>query len=308
MEFERRFATDEACRDYLFQVRWPQGFRCPRCGHGKVWRVGTVLFQCAECGHRTSVTAGTVFQDTHAPLTIWFRVIWLVTSQKNGANALGLQRSLGLGSYRTAWALLHKLRRAMVRPGRDRLAGKVEVDEAYLGGLEEGTCGRGTERKALLVVAAEEVGRATGRIRTKQIANASAASLHRFVEESVEPGSTIHTDGWNGYCGLGMKGYVHEPIVLNRHEASANELLPRVHRVISLLKRWLMGTHQGAVSHAHLDYYLDEFTFRFNRRTSRYRGKLFYRLIQQAMITEPRPYRQLIKHARGCQQLPISRT
>jgi transposase-like protein len=299
MEFEKRFGTDEACRDYLVKVRWPSGFRCPRCGCGKAWPIGSVLFQCAECRYRTSVTAGTIFQDTRTSLTLWFRAMWWVTTQKNGASALGLQHILGLGSYQTAWVWLHKLRRAMVRSGRERLSGKVEVDETYLGGLEEGVRGRGAKEKTLVAIAAEEVGRGTGRIRMKQVADASAASLHRFVEESVEPGSTLHTDGWVGYTGLEPKGYKHEPIVIARHAESASDLLPRVHRVISLLKRWLMGTHQGAVSYAHLDYYLDEFTFRFNRRSSRHRGKLFYRLVQQAVATEPEPYRDLIKHERG---------
>ena len=299
MEFEARFSTEESCRDYLFQLRWPEGFRCPRCRHEKAWPIGTTLFQCAKCGYRTSVIAGTIFQDTHKPLTMWFRAIWWVTSQKNGASALGLKRILGLGSYQTAWAWLHKLRRAMVRPGRDRLSGKIEVDETYLGSLEEGVRGRKMEKKALIVVAAEEVGRGIGRIRMKRIPDASSQSLHTFVGESIEPGSIVHTDGWEGYSGVEMKGYVHEITVLRKRKESASDLLPRVHRAVSLLKRWLMGTHQGAVSHEHLDYYLDEFTFRFNRRTSRYRGKLFYRLIQQAVVMEPEPYKQMVRHIRG---------
>ncbi len=299
MEFEKRFATEESCRDYIFQLRWPEGFRCPRCEHEKFWPIGTTLFQCAKCGYKTSVTTGTIFQDSHKPLTMWFRTIWWVTSQKSGANALGLKRVLGLGSYETAWAWLHKLRRAMVRPGREQLSGKVEVDETYLGSLEEGVRGRKTKKKALIAVAAEEVEKGIGRIRMKQILDASSQSLHPFVEESVKPGSVIHTDGWEGYSGLETKGYIHETTILQKRKESASTLLPRVHRVVSLLKRWLMGTHQGAVSHKHLDYYLDEFTFRFNRRTSRYRGKLFYRLIQQAVITEPKLYKHMIKHDRG---------
>ena len=243
--------------------------------------------------------AGTIFQDTHKPLIMWFRAIWWVTSQKNGASALGLKRILGLGSYQTAWVWLHKLRRAMVRPGRDRLSGKVEVDETYLGSLEEGIRGRKMEKKALIVVATEEDGRGIGRIRMKRIPDASSQSLHTFVGESIEPGSIVHTDGWEGYSGLERKGYIHEITVLRRRKESASDLLPRVHRAVSLLKRWLMGTHQGAVSHEHLDYYLDEFTFRFNRRTSRHRGKLFYRLIQQAVVMEPEPYKQMVRHIRG---------
>jgi transposase-like protein len=230
-----------------------------------------------------SVTAGTIFQDSHAPLTIWFRAMWHVTSQKNGMSALGLQRILGLGSYKTAWAMLHKLRRAMVRPGRERLSGSVEADETYLGGLEEGVRGRQTERKALIVVAAEENGKGIGRIRMRHIPDASARSLVGFVEESVESGSVVHTDGWLGYEPLKARGYIHQVSFLRGHEKSPSELLPRVHRVISLLKRWLLGTHQGTIGQDHLDDYLNEFTFRFNRRTSASRGKLFYRLAQQAV-------------------------
>jgi len=294
LEFEARFATEESCRDYLFRLRWPDGFQCPRCGHPKAWPIGGVLFQCAACAYKASVTAGTIFQDTHQPLTLWFRAIWWVTSQKNGASALGLQRVLGLGSYKTAWSWLHKLRRAMVRPGRDRLSGRVEVDETYLGGPEEGMAGRRTENKALIVVAAQEDGKGIGRIRMRRVPDASADSLLPFVEASVEPGSVVHTDGWKAYQGLKGKGYTHEVTILRRHKESASELLPRVHRVVSLLKRWLLGTHQGAVSHDYLDYYLDEFTFRFNRRTSHHRGKLFFRLVQQAVQTEPVPYDRLV--------------
>ena len=296
-ELGTRFPTDAACRDYLFALRWPEGFRCPRCGHAKVWPVARVRFECASCGRQTSVIAGTIFQDTHKALTDWFRMIWLVTSQKTGASALNLQRVLGLGSYKTAWAWLQKLRRAMVRPGRERLSGRVEVDESYVGGLEEGAHGRGTAKKAIVAIAAEEDGKGTGRIRMRRIANASAKELHAFVEDMVEPGSLVHTDGWEGYSGLRKKGYKHKVTPVKDRKAS--KILPRVHKAASLLKRWLMGTHQGAVSREHLDYYLDEFTFRFNRRTSRYRGKLFYRLLQNAVVVEPAPFETLAKGVRG---------
>jgi hypothetical protein len=242
---------------------------------------------CGGCRHQTSITARTIFQDTHLPLTTWFRAMWYVTSQKNGASALGVQRVLGLGSYRTAWALLHKLRRAMVRPGRDRLHGSVEVDETYWGGKEEGVVGRLTEDKALIAVAAEEDGKGIGRVRLRRIADTSKVSLHGFIAELIESGSTVRTDGLNAY--LGLTGYVHDRQV-QRRQAEGEHLLPRVHRVVSLLKRWLLGTHQGAIGHEYLDYYLDEFTFRFNRRTSASRGKLFYRLAQQAVQVSPVPF------------------
>lgn len=294
-EFDRQFSTEQACRDYLFRLRWPEGFRCPRCGGGQYWPVRSVLLECGKCGHQTSVTAGTIFQDTRKPLADWFRAMYWVTTQKNGASALGLQRVLGLGSYKTAWTWLHKLRRAMVRPGRDRLTGRVEVDETYLGSLEEGVRGRQTERKALIAIAAEEYGPGIGRIRMRRISDASAESLVPFVKEAIEPKSTVHTDGWLGYLPVEAAGYIHEITFLKGKKDSPSELMPRVHRIASLLKRWLMGTHQGAVTVEHLDYYLDEFTFRFNRRRSRNRGKLFYRLAQQAVAIDPVPYKSMIK-------------
>ena len=276
-EFEGRFATEQACREYLMQLRWPQGFVCPRCGGRRARPSWRGLLRCGQCDYQASVTAGTIFQDTRLPLRTWFRTMWWVTSQKNGASALGLQSILGLGSYRTAWALLHKLRRAMVRPGRERLSGRVEVDETYVGDAEEGLRGRQTQKKALVAIAAEEDGAGIGRIRMKRIREASKQQLHGFIQEAVEPDSTIHTDGWEGYVGLEALGYRHEYDFLAGSSQSASELLPHVHRVAALLKRWLIGTHQGAVSREHLDYYLDEYTFRFNRRRSRHRGKLFYR-------------------------------
>ena len=294
-ELEARFSTEAACREYLFQLRWPDGFRCPRCGETKSWPKGDGLVRCAGCDYQISVTAGTVFQDSRLPLTLWFRAVWWVTSQKNGVSAMGLQRVLGLKSYKTAWTLLHKLRRAMVRPGRDRLSGRVEVDEAWVGGEEEGVHGRQTETKAMIAVAAEEDGPGIGRIRMRCIPDASADSLMPFVEDSVERGSMVHTDGWLGYLPLKDKGYRHEVTFLKGNSKSASQLMPRVHLAVALLKRWLLGTHQGGVSLEHLDAYLDEFTFRFNRRKSRSRGKLFYRLLEQAVAVEPVPYKSLVK-------------
>ena len=298
-EFEAQFTTEAACRDYLLRLRWPDGFRCPRCGHPKAWPIEKTLFQCTRCRYRASLTSGTIFENTRKPLRLWFRAMWWVTSQKTGASALGLQKVLGLGSYETAWTWLHKLRRAMVRPGRDRLSGAIEVDETYLGGPEEGLRGRETQNKALIVVAAQEDGKGVGRIRLHRVPDASADSLVSFIEDVIEPGSLVKTDGWKGYAGLETKGYRHRILILGRRNETASDLLPRVHRVVSLLKRWLMGTHQGAVSHEHLDYYLDEFTFRFNRRSSRHRGLLFYRLLQQAVAAEAVPYKDMVAHCRG---------
>lgn len=218
--------------------------------------------------------------------------MWCLTTPKNGVSALGLQRALGLGSYKTAWAILHKLRRAMVRPGRDRLTGVVEVDEAYWGGEEAGVIGRAAEEKALIAVAAQEDGKGIGRIRLARIPYLSQHYLHAFIGQAVEPGSRVRTDGLHLYQGL--SGYIHERQI-QRRQPEGEYLLPRAHRVISLLKRWLLGTHQGAVGHDYLDAYLDEFTFRFNRRTSASRGKLFYRLAQQAVQVEPAPFATLVK-------------
>jgi transposase-like protein len=207
---------------------------------------------------------------------------------------LGLQRVLGLKSYETAWTWLHKLRRAMVRPGRDLLTGRIEVDEGYVGGPEEGLPGRLNLEKTLVIVAAQENGKGIGRIRMRQIPDASAESLIPFVQDSVAPGSVVHTDGWLGYLPVKSNGYHHEVTYLKGNKKAASELLPRVHLVISHLKRWLLGTHQRAVSRKHLDYYLDEFTFRFNRRQSRSRGKLFYRLAQQTVAIDPIPLDQIL--------------
>ena len=252
-EFERRFATEEACRAYLEQLRWPEGFRCPRCGAPKAWPVRRRWWQCAACAHQTSVTAGTIFQDTRTPLPTWFRAMWWVTNQKPGVSALGLQRTLGLGSYKTAWTWLHKLRRAMVRPGRDRLSGWVEVDETYVGGVHPGRRGRQTETKALVAVAVEVEHGRLGRIRLRRLLDASGASLTAFVQDAVAPDSLVHTDGWPGYDPLERHGYQHQVTVLRGHAQPPSQLMPHVHQVVSLLKRWLLGTHQGAVTPEHLD-------------------------------------------------------
>lgn len=296
LEFESRFTTEDACREYLARLRWPEGFVCPRCQAKSSWSAQRGRLICTTCRYQASVTAGTIFQDTHKPLRLWFRAMWYVTSQKNGASALGVQRVLGLGGYLTAWSWLHKLRRAMVRPGRDRLEGRVEVDETFLGGLSEGGGRRSTKGKALVAIAAQERGKGIGRIRMARIPDASSASLHGFIQQAVEPGAIVHTDGWEGYSGLESTGYRHEISVLRgrSRKVAATESLPRVHLIASLLKRWLLGTHQGAASFEHLDYYLDEFTFRFNRRKSASRGKLFYRLMEQAVAVPPAPYSSLV--------------
>lgn len=292
LELRDQFADEQACRDYLAKLRWPDGFRCPACQGQDHWVTDRALRHCRSCGRQTSVTAGTLFADTHLPLRLWFEALWQVTSQKYGASALGMQRVLGLGSYRTAWTWLHKLRRAMVRPGRDRLQGVVEVDEIFIGGPRPGKRGRGAAGKVLVLIAAQEAPKGIGRIRLARVADASAQSLEAAITAAIEPGSQVRTDDWKGYWGLEKLGYGH-PIARSTPEVGDN-LLPLANRIASLLKRWLIGTHQGAVQSSYLDYYLDEYTFRFNRRTSGTRGLLFYRLVQQAVDLGPVPAKEII--------------
>lgn len=286
IEFEQRFNTEEACVDYLSELRWPEGVKCLRCEHPGVWIMRKRgIYRCLSCRFETHVTAGTIFQDIKKPLRLWFRALWYITTQKYGTNALGLQRVLGLGSYRTAWIWLHKLRSAMVRLGRERLSGKVETDEIYIGGEKPGKRGRGAEGKALVVVMVEIKEGKIGRIRLKRVPDASGHSLESAIQENVDLGTTIQTDEWESYGRLSNLGYVHD--VIRKDIVVGDNLLPKANRVASLLKRWLLGTYQGGIHLSHLDYYLDEFTFRFNRRTSHSRGKLFYRLVQQAISIEP---------------------
>ena len=305
VEFEKRFATEEACRAYVARLRWPDGFVCPRCDARVARSASRQRLICQSCRYQASLTAGTVFEGTRKPLLLWFRAMWYVTAQKNGASAMGLQRVLGLGQYQTAWTWLHKLRRAMVRPGRERLAGTVEADEVYVGGEEAGKRGRSLGKQAFVAVAVEERGAGMGRIRLQRVANASAASFEAFLLEAVEPGSVIRTDGWPSYSQLQALGYRHEAVVTGADRDRPEQDFARVHRVASLLKRWLLGTHQGAVQNQHLDYYLDEFTFRFNRSTSRSRGLLFYRLMQQAVSTAAVPRKTIL---RGSSAQQIVRT
>lgn len=296
-EFLAWFPDEAACARYLERLRWPEGIVCGACGERRGWWIGEGrLWVCAGCGRKMSVTAGTIFDKTRVPLQSWFAAAWFVTSQKHGLSALGLQRALGLGSYQTAWMMLHRLRTAMVRPGRERLSGRVEVDETYVGGEEEGVQGRETQDKSIVAIAVEvKQPRGFGRVRLARVADVSAASLIPFVEANIDPGSEVLTDGWSGYRPLPVHGYKHTKTILSASGDPAHVAMPAVHRVASLLKRWLLGTHQGAVSPEHLQAYLNEFTFRFNRRSSRRRGLLFYRLLQQAVEAPPITYKQTVR-------------
>jgi len=297
-EFLSKFKSEEDCWNYIYEVRWPNGFVCPQCHGTKYWLTEHKLIHCSSCGHQASITGGTIFHGTRKPLLLWFHIMWWVVAQKTGASAYNLMDFMGFGSYETAWSWLQKLRRAMVRPQRDKLSGEVEVDETFIGGREigKGKQGRGAETKTLVVVATECVGKQIGRVRFMCIPEASSECLSQFIEENIEIGSTIMTDGWKGYGFLSKsEKYKHETKVISGSGKEAHELLPHVHLVDSLVKRWVNGTHQGNVSPKHLSYYLDEFAFRFNRKMSTYRGKLFYRLIQQAVDTSPIPYKDIIK-------------
>ncbi len=309
-DFQAWFRTDADCLDYLEWLRWRDGFVCPTCGQPGGWRLGDGRFMCSGCGSRTSVTAGTIFDRTRTPLTVWFTACWLFASGKDGISALSLQRTLEIGSYQTAWAMLHRLRSVLVRPGRDRLAGTVEVDETYIGGLEPGLPGGRARGKKVLTGIAVEVRESGGfgRCRMLPLADASAASLHAFVTDHVEPGTRVITDGWQGYRGLEKLGYVHDRRSQRAARARGEDpgkLLPAVHRVASLTKRWLLGTHQGSVDEAHLASYLNEFVFRFNRRRSRSRGMVFYRVLELAVAHEPVRYQDLIATRRHREVQPV---
>lgn len=291
-EFCSWFSDEQACTAYLEQLRWPTGVRCPKCEGAKGWRTADGRWSCSGCGRKVSVTAGTIFDRSRISLQEWFAAAWYMTDQKHGVSALGLQRLLGLGSYQTAWTILQKLRTAMVRPRRDRLHGSVEVDETYVGGIEHGVRGRGTDTKFIVVIAIEVLSlKGFGRVRLQRVNDVSGASLIPFVSAAVESGTEVSTDGWRGYYGLSEQGYKHHTINISSSGDPAHVSLPGVHSVASLLKRWLLGTHQGSVTAEHLDAYLNEFAFRFNRRHSRRRGLLFLRLLQHAVVTPPTRYR-----------------
>ncbi|TDJ35406.1 MAG: IS1595 family transposase [Gammaproteobacteria bacterium] len=305
------FPDEAACRRYLEGIRWRGGFVCPSCGEpGEAFRGSRGRWICRHCRYQCTVTAGTVFDKTRTSLRSWMAAVWYITNQKQGVTALGLQRVLGLGSYQTAWAMLHRLRRAMIRPGRERLSGVVEVDESVIGRSPPNRTSDTEQKQRLvekvkalqsIVVIAVEVKepKGFGRIRLRRVSDTSAASVLPFVKDSIEPGSLVRTDGSWAYHKLTKHGYRRDRNVMLDSDDPAHVSMPAVHRVAALLKRWLLGTHQGAVKPKHLDYYLDEFTFRFNRRTSRSRGLLFYRMIEQAVVTEPVTYAQIagkVKH------------
>ena len=293
IEFERMFTTEEQCIKYLMELRFPEGYSCRKCQHTEHWLNKRGIMVCQNCRDEMSVTAGTIFHRSKLSLVVIFRALWWMVAQKNGVSAAGLQRVLGLGSYRTAWTWLHKFRRLMVFPNREKLSGKVEIDETLVGGKRAGKRGRGAEGKSLVVIAIEIVEKGTGRVRMSLIPDASKKSLGKFITENIMAESVLLTDGWKGYDGLSNKGYK-RVIQDNTKVLDGEEILPNVHRIASLLKRWLLGTHQNYIGNDYLSYYLDEYTFRYNRRKSNSRGLLFQRLVEQAVTHEPVEYK-LIK-------------
>ena len=278
IEFEQMFSTEEQCLEFIKKIRFPTGYSCPKCRNNEYWLNNRKLMVCRSCKFELSATSGTFFHNSKLPLVVVFRTIWWMIAQKNGVSSVGIQRILGIGSYRTAWTWLHKFRRLMVFPNRSKLKGVVEVDETLVGGSKSGKRGRGAEGKKLVVIAVEVKAKGTGRVRMSVIKDASKRSLKKFIADNLEEGTKIITDGWKGYNGIEKKGYQHK--IENQTKLLDNEeILPNVHRIASLLKRWLLGTHQNYIGEGYLEYYLDEYTFRYNRRKSNSRGLLFLRLI-----------------------------
>jgi transposase-like protein len=282
------FPDEVACAAFLARLRWPDGFICPACKETSTpWNESRGRLACPICRHQTSVSAGTIFDKTRTSLTTWFEAAWHVTTAKNGMSAKTLEHTLGT-SYRVAWTMLQRFRVAMVNVERKQLSGDVEVDETLVGGVQQGSKrGRGSSKSVVVIAVEIKQPKGFGRVRMRHIPDASGASLIPFICDVVAPGSVVTTDGWKGYNGLSDYGYIWKPTVLSSSGDPAHVSMPGVHRVASLLDRWILGTHQGSVVPNHLQSYLEEFTFRFNRRTSRSRGLVFRRLLEQAVITGP---------------------
>jgi len=287
-EFVKMFPDDAACAAYLARLRWPEGFICPACKKSSTpWSESRGRLACPICRHQTSVSARTILDKTRTSLTTWFEGAWHVTTAKNGMSAKTLERTMGI-SYRVAWMMLQRFRVAMVDSERRQLSGNVEVDETLIGGVQQGgKRGRGSTKSIVVIAVEIKHPKGFGRVRMRYIPDASGDSLLPFVREVVAPGSVVHTDGWRGYNELPKHGYTREITILSSADDPAHVSMPGVHRLASLLKRWILGTHQGSIVNDHLQSYLEEYTFRFNRRTSRSRGLVFRRLLEQAVITRP---------------------
>jgi hypothetical protein len=284
-QFQAFFPDEAACLRYLERLSWPHGFLCPACGEAREpWRGSRHRLVCRACGHQTTVTAGTLFQGTRTPLRVWFAAAWLVATAERGVSARQLARELGLGSYETAWTMLHRFRRAMVRSGRPRLVDRVELGTVQLPG--RGGPGGGPGR-ATVAIALEDRGAEPGRVRMQRLSGGDPAELVAFVARVIEPGTLVRAvrlPQWHPLATLG-------------HPTERAPRLTHLPAVEQALAGWLRGTHQAATSTFQLDWYLDEFTFRFNRRSSTHRGLLFYRLLEEAVVTPPLPYRRVVAPA-----------
>lgn len=303
-ELRAWFSTDAACLDYLDWLRWPEGFVCPHCSSALAGRESTGRYRCHGCRKQVSVTAGTIFHKTRTPLTVWFEVIWLVTSSKMGVSAAHLHRVLPISSYQTAWTMMSKLRQVMSAKDSEPLSGQVEVDETFFGGPRPGVRGRGAAGKTLVVGAIEVGPTGWGRTRLAVVEDASTASLKAFVGSNIAPASTVITDAWPAYP-PSLAGYVHDPRNVSASGLPAHESLPAGHRLFAQVKRTLEGTYQGAGSQEHLQEYLDEFVFRFNRRHSKHRGLVFMRLLERAVASAPTTYQELVRAPREKNQRPV---
>jgi len=283
IEFDQRFFNESACFDYLFKMKWPDGFSCTQCGHQAYWVSSKNIFICTRCEHQHSLTASTIMDSSKKPIMYWFKAMWWFTSRKSGINAVNLKDLLGFGSYNTAWYWLQKLRRCTIRKDREKLSGNVEVDEFFIGGQKPGKRGRGSNGKTAVVAAVEKKGRKIGRIRLKVIPNCSANTLLPFISANIEPSSNVFTDGWKGYEPLDENTYRHHKVFQNKAE-DKDSVLPGVHLIASLVKRVILCTHQGRFDPCYLQSYLDEYVFRFNRRTSNFIGKKFMRIVNRPSV------------------------
>jgi hypothetical protein len=285
IEFEQRFSSERACREYLAKMKWPHGFVCRKCGHRQYWVSARDLYICTRCETPHSLTAGTVMHATKKPLVYWFKAMWWFTTRKSGVNAVNLKDLLSFGSYQTAWSWLHKFRRCTIRDGHEQLSGRIEVDEFFIGGQKPGKRGRGANGKTIVVAAVEKKEHnKIGRIRLQVVPDCSGDTLEHFVSTNIVPGSHVVTDDWKGYDGIDSEIYEHQQIVASR-STGKDSVLSGVHLVASLVKRLILGTFQGRFAPEHLQSYMDEYVFRFNRRTSRNVGKKFMRIAQQVVAS-----------------------
>lgn len=296
-QFQRQFASEEACQEYLTTCRWPEGFTCPRCGHRRAYpMVKHRRWRCVACRHQVSLTSGTILHNTRTPLTLWFWAAYLMTTDTRGVSALLLQRQLGLRRYETAWMMLHKLRRAMVNAAREPLHGEVEIDDTWIGGPQAGLRGSRQlkgRRAALVLVAVEKRGKASGRLRMTVIPDFKATTLNAFIQQNLTPGSTVYTDGLKTFTGLPEAGFRHitrtQPLRIDLRKG-AKSVVPLADRAIGNLQQWLIGTYHG-VSRSQLQVYLDEFVFRHNRRKQPMAA--FQTLLGLGTIRTPTPYRRI---------------